>query len=455
MENENLLQKLIREQKHGKKIIANQENANHEIAERENENQKNKTGKEPFSVSRYLDLLNSQLRQQKARVQGEISSLDTRENVIYFSLKDNKDKSILNCLMWKSDYRVSGIAFEIGMEIIVEGSPDIYKPIGRLSFKARTAELVGEGALKKAYEQLKNKLAGEGLFAMERKKIIPEFPQKIGLITSETGAVIHDFLTNLGRHGFQIKFIDSKVEGQAAVRDLILAMDYFQNKDIDVLVIIRGGGSIESLQAFNNEALVRKISQANVPVLCGIGHEQDAPLASLVADLMVSTPSLTAVALNKSWEKASARLKIFEQHITNKYRETLFAKKHQLEILNLELRKKAESIFEKFKTITTRFAKKLELTIFTLKNVEKSINRFPSLLFTNLKKKIDATADFLNKAEKHLRNVNPMRQLKLGYSIASIEGKIIRSVKQTKLGDEIDILVSDGKIKSEVSNIEG
>src|SRR3989344_6811079 len=245
---------------------------------------------QPFSVSAYLDLLNIQLSEHEARIQGEISSVDIRERVVYFSIKDSIDGSVMSCLIWKRNYDFSGIEFEPGMEVILEGVPDIYKLSGRLSFKTSSVELVGEGALKKAYDKLKNKLNSEGLFLKERKKEIPELAGKIGLITSETGAVIHDFLTNLGRYGFNIRFMDSRVEGQPAVRELISAVDYFYDKDIDVLVIIRGGGSLESLQAFNNETLVRKISDFNKPVICGIGHEKDVPLASLVADKMVSTP---------------------------------------------------------------------------------------------------------------------------------------------------------------------
>jgi len=412
-----------------------------------------KVNEKPISVSKYLNSLNSQLRQQKARIQGEISSLDIRENVIYFSLKDREDESVLNCLIWKRDYQFSGIIFEVGMEIILEGYAEVYKLNGRLSFKASVAELVGEGALKKAYDQLKNKLEAEGLFAPERKKPIPEFPQKIGLVTSETGEVIHDFLTNLGRYGYQIKFMDSRVEGQAAVRDLLSAIDYFDGKDIDVLVIIRGGGSLESLQAFNNETLVRRIAGFAAPVICGIGHERDVPLASLAADLMVSTPTAAAVILNKSWGKALDRIKILEQDIIYRYQRALTDKNHQLERSAAELREVADFIFEKFRDIKQRLDNKLAMIAYGLEGTKKTINRFRDMLLINFQKKKDWLVDYLGKAQERLRIVNPMRQLKLGYSIASAKGKIVRSVQQVQRGDEVDILVSDGRIKSQVNNI--
>lgn len=407
----------------------------------------------PFSVSNYLNLLNEQLYKQKARVQGEISSLDIRENYLFFSLKDRDSESMLNCFMWNNNYKLCGVSFEAGMEIIIDGFPEVYKPSGRLSFKVSVAELVGEGVLKKAYDQLKNKLEAEGLFLPERKKLIPEFCQKIGLITSETGEVIHDFSTNLGRFGYQIKFVDSRVEGQAAVQDLVSAIDYFAGKNIDVLVIIRGGGSLESLQAFNNETLARKIANFNIPVICGIGHERDVPLASLTADLMVSTPTAVSVALNKSWEMALSQVRAFEQDIVNQYQRVLASKKHRFEILSFQLGEKVDFVFERFAVIEHQLNNKLETITYALKNAEKTIIIFQNLLLNNFQERINKLVDYLKKTEGELNIVNPMRQLKLGYSITSVGERIIRSVKQIKAGDEIDTLVSDGKIKSQVNNI--
>ncbi|PIP18159.1 MAG: exodeoxyribonuclease VII large subunit [Parcubacteria group bacterium CG23_combo_of_CG06-09_8_20_14_all_35_9] len=407
----------------------------------------------PYTVSSYLSLLNSKLGEQRARIQGEISSLDIRENYLFFSLKDKDNESILNCFMWESNYRRCGILFKEGIEVIIEGFPEVYKPNGRLTFRTSIAELVGEGVLKKAYEQLKKKLESEGLFAEERKKPIPEFPQKIGLITSETGAVIHDFLNNLGKYGYQIKFVGSRVEGQAAVRSLLLAINCFDGKDIDVLVIIRGGGSLESLQAFNNEALVRKIASLDVPVICGIGHDKDIPLVSLTSDSMASTPTAVAVALNKSWERALSDIRIFEQIIINKYQKALADRKYQLEILTRKLRQGSDFIFRRFETIKRQLSNKLMTLGYNLKDTNKILDSSSNLLLANFQNNLDWIGDYLNRVEGRLKIADPMRQLKLGYSIALAMGKIVRSVKQVKQGDRVDIQVSDGKIKSQVKNI--
>ena len=148
----------------------------------------------PYTISGYLNLLNAEFKKYKARVKGEISSLDIRGTYLFFSLKDKDVESVLSCFMWRRNYELCGISLEIGMEVIIDGFPEIYTPSGRFNFRVTILELVGEGALKRAYDTLRQKLEREGLFSIERKKPIPEFPQRIGLITSESGAVIHDFL---------------------------------------------------------------------------------------------------------------------------------------------------------------------------------------------------------------------------------------------------------------------
>jgi len=417
------------------------------LPDKENEEEK------LFTVSKYLDLLNSKLRNNNARIQGEISSLNIGGNYLFFSLKDKYDESLLNCFMWASDYNICGIDFEEGLEIIIDGFPDIYKPQGRLSFKVSTAELVGEGALKKAYQELKKKLEKEGLFDLERKKKIPEFVQKIGLITSETGAVIHDFLNNLGKYGYQIKFFDSRVEGQAAIKDLLSAIEYFKDENIDILVIIRGGGSLESLQAFNNEILVREIANFKKPVICGIGHDKDIPLSSLAADLMVSTPTAVTVVLNKSWDEAISNVRFFEKDIIYKYQEALMDRKNKIKEFSQELKEKSEFIFKKFKDAENRLINKLIELGFALKEKKKEMDDYSQNILLNLKNKFKEIQESLNRFEQRLKSNNPENQLKLGYSIVSLGNKVIKSIRDVNKKEKINIRVSDGRIESQVEEI--
>src|ERR1035437_7496470 len=177
-------------------------------------NEKEEIKDEIFSVGEYLDRLNATLKNEKAKVLGEVSGVQEYpgRSYLYFSLKDKKDGSTVKCFMWKNDYRVSGVTLEDGMEIIVTAYPNIYKPNGGMTLQVETVELVGEGALKIAYEKLKGKLASEGFFEEARKKALPDFPHKIGVITSKSGAVVNDFLSNIGKFGYQILFVDRSEE---------------------------------------------------------------------------------------------------------------------------------------------------------------------------------------------------------------------------------------------------
>lgn len=369
-------------------------------------NQKPSSLPEPFSVSDFLDVLNEQLKINYARVKGEVSGLTIKKHV-YFDIKD-KNGSVLNCIVWESNYKLSGVELKEGMEIIVEGYPDIYKPSGRLSFKASSLELVGEGALKKAYDELKVKLEKEGLFGLSRKREIPYLPRKIGLITSETGAVIHDFSTNLGSYGFKVLFYDSRVEGASAVKDLLAGLDYFEKNSVDVVVIMRGGGSLESLQAFNNETLVRRIASFSVPVLCGIGHDKDVPLSALAADLAVSTPTACAVALGESWKQ-----------LHNKF-----------ELLDLQL---------------------LQSYNMLINNLELKLNSFPDIITKAFNKCIDTLETRLISYSQVLVASDPKNILRLGYSVVFLGGKVIKSDESLQISDSIDVLLTKGKIKAEVT----
>lgn len=399
-------------------------------------NENKKTESDPtsdsdaYSVSDYLDSINSQIR-KIVRIKGEISSFDLRGNYLFFSLKDKNNESMLECFMWKSDYDVFGLDLSEGLEIIADGYANIRKQNGRFNFQTMAIELVGEGVLRKIYEELKKKLASEGLFELERKKLLPELVQNIGLITSEKGAVINDFLNNLGKYGFQIKFIDTRVEGALAVKELVSAVDYFRDKNIDVLVIIRGGGSLESLQAFNNEVLVRKIADFKKPVICGIGHDKDVPLACLTADKSVSTPTAVTSLLNKSWEEAVLEINNLPKDIIHKYELAISKIKYD-------------------------FSDSLGLITRNFDNIEQNIlnlfNKFDAI-FNNLGQEIKTKKELLNDYLAQIERLNPINQLKLGFSLIVHDGKIIKSVNQIKLGDQIDIKLSDGKIRSSVDGI--
>jgi exodeoxyribonuclease VII large subunit len=320
--------------------------------------------------------------------------------------------------MWARNYQLCGIALEVGMEVILNGHPNVYPNNGRLSFVADTVELVGEGALKKAYDELRKKLEAEGVFAAVRKRPLPEYPQRIGVITSMKGAVIHDFENNLGKFGFKVNVIDARVEGAQAVPSLLAAIHAMREivedegsrgAGIEVLIIIRGGGSLESLQAFNNEALVREVVNFPVPVIAGIGHDQDVPLMALAADYMTSTPTAAAHVLGRSWEEAYAKVREFSG-LLNRF--------------PLELQRVDNALTNTWDGLVNLFERSLE--------------------------RARQTVALGTQAIKHN---DPARQLGLGYSIARRNGKVIRSTAGLFPGEELALTVSDGEIGSIIKNI--
>ena len=407
-----------------------------------------------FTISEYIDLVNQGLKEFSAKIIGEVSEVNVwATGHVSFTLKDEKDKSVINCIIWKSRYELYGIELKEGDKIIASGYPEIWPPTGRLSFKAEVIEYAGEGILKKEYEKLKKKLTEEGIFEVSRKRAIPTYPQKIGVITSLKGAVIADFSNNLGKFGFKVKMIDSRVEGQTAVADLLSSIRTFRKENIEVLVIMRGGGSLEALQAFNNEILVREVVNFPVPVIAAIGHDKDVPLVSLAADLEVSTPSIAATTISESWKEAILFLERYEEQIVNRYESSL---ENVYDLINQtmeRIREYSGSIIEKYKGIKERLKISLQNFRNNLLNTRNNLNAFWQNSLISFKGLLLRINQRLENAENIISANNPERQLKKGYSIASFGGKIIKSIKGTSIGKNIDLLVADGTIISQVKNI--
>lgn len=369
------------------------------------------TEKKIFTVSEYAELLNTFLKREEVRITGEVSQVKKHvSGHVYFTIKDAKESAVMDCTIWKFNYARSGIDIQVGMELILTGHPEFYAPFGKFSFVASTIEFRGEGALKKAYDELKKKLAAEGVFAPERKRPLPELARRIGVVTSKDGAVIHDFVNNLGKFGYVINLVDSRVEGQQAVGPLIDAIQLMRKQDIEVLVVIRGGGSLESLQAFNNEALIRELISFPVPVIAGIGHDQDVPLAALAADFMVSTPTAAARLIDASWEEAYAKLR-------------------------------------QFTGIMGRIEDRL-------RRIRTDIDMALHAVIDHTGEGIARMGERLAQAERIMRVNDPTRQLKLGYSIVRGRGTVVKSAKGLAVGEQLSIQFSDGTAETRVESIE-
>lgn len=408
-----------------------------------------------FTVSEYLDLINLNLKNFQFKVKGEISSIKDRGKLIYFNLKDKKDESILKCKIFKTDYLIynSSFSFKEGLEVIVGGRPDIYKKSGDFNFLVYYISLIGQGDLKKAYEELKLKLKKEGLFDLDKKKKIKELPEKIGLITSEKGEAIHDFLNNLKKFGFKIYFYDSRVQGVEAVKDILNALNYFKDKDIDVLVIIRGGGQIEGFDVFNNEILIRSIFNFPKPVLMGIGHERDVPLATLVADKSVSTPTAVAYFLNDLWQKIIDELFVKKLLILRYFEEGLIQNNRKINSYIDFISERMSLFFNKFDKIKQKILNYFSFYYAQIDFLENSLFSLNKFFLDFFKRQLEQFRLKILNLEKLIFSFDPKKPLSLGYSLVKLEGKILKSVKLLKKGQKVEVELKDGNFISRIEEI--
>lgn len=262
-----------------------------------------------FSVSEFIETMNQTLDFAYAGVTiiGEVSSFKINQGKwVFFDLKD--DESTINCFMSVFQLRTP---LEDGMKVAVKGVPKLTK-WGKFSFTVQNIMPVGEGSIKKSFELLKKKLEREGLFAPEKKRPLPENLEKIGVISSPQAAGYADFVKILNERwgGLKLRVAKTQVQGMIAADQIIRALNYFNEKsEVQIIAIIRGGGSADDLAVFNDENLVRAIAASKIPVITGIGHEIDKTLSDLAADLVGSTPSNVAQILSKDKNAEIARLK--------------------------------------------------------------------------------------------------------------------------------------------------
>ena len=237
-------------------------------------------------------------------VSGEVSGLKVATSGhAYFTLKDSDAQ--IKCACWKGSYRLLRFKPNDGLAVLARGRVEVYEPRGEYQLIVETIEPMGQGALQLAFEQLKKRLEAEGLFATGRKRPLPKLPQRIGIVTSATGAVIRDFLTVIERRcpGLHVQLWPAQVQGAGSAEQVVEGVRYFSAGGwADVVVVARGGGSLEDLWTFNEESVARAIFECSVPVISAIGHETDFTIADFVADLRAPTPSAAAEILTATRE---------------------------------------------------------------------------------------------------------------------------------------------------------
>lgn len=369
-------------------------------------------------------------------VEGEISNFKRHySGHLYFSLKD--DRARIKCVMFKYDVANMGLDLSDGQNIVAKGYVSIYEQGGEYQLYVKEIKDKGVGNLYKAFEELKDKLEKEGLFDSEFKKEIPYMPEKIGIVTSSTGAAIKDIISVIKRRfpPCEILIYPSLVQGPNAPKDIIKGLLFLENRaDIDLIIVARGGGSIEELWAFNDEGLARTIFSLDKPVISAVGHETDFTIADFVADLRAPTPSAAA-------ELAVPDIESLNQLMDSKFNRLLYIYENRLDIesRNLDLIKKGLEYYNPLSRLRNN-RNELELL-------------FKELVF-RIENRINSYKETTSKLENSLRLLNPTLSLDRGNGILiDKNGFLIKSVEEISIDDIVDIMMKDGRITSLVKNI--
>lgn len=368
-------------------------------------------------------------------VKGEISNfVNHKSGHLYFSLKDTDSQ--IRAVMFRSSAQRLKFLPENGMKVVLHGSVTVYQRDGSYQLYVNSMEPDGIGALYLAYEQLKERLSGEGLFDDIYKKAIPRFPEKIGVITSPTGAAVRDIINVTGRRYplAKIYLYPSLVQGDGAAENLICALDYFEKtKLVDVIIIGRGGGSIEDLWAFNSEQLARKIFSMSIPIISAVGHETDFTICDFVSDLRAPTPSAAAELSVPDIRELIMRLDGMSERLSDALMRLVERKREKLNIVMSS---------EIFKNPLVPINAKRDL-------LSEKCNE----IISNIKKIIEQKRiDLALKTEK-LNALNPLSVMSRGYAVAEIDGNIIKSVKKIAKGDVLTVKFSDGTVEADVTKI--
>ena len=367
-------------------------------------------------------------------VEGEVSNLRTAASGhVYFDLKDRE--ALLSAVMFKWDARKHGAALQEGMQVRVGGDLSCYAKQGRYQIVVHTAEALTKGNLILEFEKLKKKLEEEGLFAPEHKKEIPTYPQRIAVITSPTGAAVRDILSVLKRRSphLEILIIPTLVQGDEAAPQIVEALadaNRFSPKP-DVILLGRGGGSLEDLWAFNEEIVARAIFKSDIPVISCVGHEVDFTIADFVADLRAPTPSAAAELVVQNSQNTREHIAALQKRLLQSVNLFYERAKRRFDLAT------ASPVFKKPELLTQAKAQELDDLQLRLENgVREKINQFAQR-FEVLSQKLTA--------------LGPQAVLKRGYSITrKQDGTVISRVSQTAPGETIYVQVQDGMIYTEV-----
>lgn len=391
-------------------------------------------------------------------LEGEISGWKPNASGhIYFSLKDAGAQ--ISAVMFAGDYLACPCrnALKDGVKIKIRGSVSVFAPRGNYQIIVRRVKLLGEGDLMQKYLELKSKLESEGIFDRSRKRKLPFMPRRIGIVTSETGAVIHDMCTVMTRRFpvLEIRLFPSAVQGDGAAKTIIAGINYFNSSvdwRADVLIVARGGGSFEDLFCFNDEELVRVVANSSIPIVSAVGHETDFTLCDFAADVRAGTPSIAAEISVPIYEDIKSRLDSSYDSMATALKSKVEWYAQRVDQLSDALRSSltlARSNAENRLSIAcSRLAPSIAVRIASAKA---GLDGYPSRFAAALALCLERNQSRLKHAESKLSLLSPYSVLDRGYSLTTTtDGKVVRDAFSLKVGDVISTRFSSGKIESVV-----
>ncbi len=411
-------------------------------------------------------------------VQGEISNYRPAESGhLYFTLKDGDAQ--LRIVMFRTQARLLRFKPENGMCVTARGRVTLYEARGEMQLQAEYLEPQGAGALQVAFEQLKAKLASEGLFSQERKKPLPSLPRKIGIVTSPRGAAVQDMLNILRRRheSVHILIFPAQVQGDAAPSEVSAGVRYFSSsKSVDVIIVARGGGSVEDLWAFNDEGLARTIAASNVPVISAVGHETDFTICDFVSDLRAPTPSAAAEIVIRSKHELAERVAVLRTRLSR-------AARFQLLHARSELNKLAQQgTFARMRDLIARRAQRVDELVFRMADAQRrhlrayhrrldqasarvrahDLRTKLEVMRRDVQARTSALAAItrnlllhyhgrLDRLSGQLNALSPVAILERGYALVfDSSGNLVKDAQQLSRGENIRARVAHGEFTAEV-----
>ena len=417
---------------------------------------------------------------ERVYLTGQVSNFRKRPTHQYFSLKD--DHAVIQATIWSGIYQKLGFDLEEGMKINVIGRVQVYEPSGSYSIIIEKAEPDGVGALAIQFEQLKKKLTEEGLFQERFKQPLPQFSKRIGVVTSRSGAVIRDIITTVSRRfpGVDILLYPTKVQGEGSAEEIARNIARAnQRDDLDLLIIGRGGGSIEDLWAFNEEIVVRAIFESRLPVISSVGHETDVTLADFVADRRAATPTAAAelatpvtkldvlshlqnqekrmaTAVRNVLAKKQEALKKCSQSVIFRQPERLYdGYLQRLDQLQLRLKQSLRTqVSDNKQLVQARTHRLVQLSPVTkIQRYQDRLAQLDKLLRSQMALVYDAKVAEVKRLSEALLMLDTSRIVARGYAIVKKEESVVDSVESLKKKDQVTLLMRDGQVELEVKDV--